>query len=224
MFRGRRAFLCRRLGIRARQSQVQQPRPPHEVPSQPQDMLTAGVFLALCFTQLVLQLQGFALPSPQKVINATVAQKVLLSIEYSCKGNPAITWEYMSHRGIQKIILWRYGIYINISKDYENRIYQHKNGSIELLNVVLSDDGLYTVFVTDDAGVSRWATTLLQIREIQYEDFFFVAVSIVFLVAALALMICFIRVCDMCVYLVRSREKKKSPVGKEEYLPGDDAE
>ncbi|XP_078512086.1 V-set and transmembrane domain-containing protein 5 [Lissotriton helveticus] len=165
-----------------------------------------GVYFVLCFTELCLQSQGIALLIPQPVINATVAQNVLFSVDYSCKGKPAITWEYMSQRGIQNIIFWKDGFYVNVSKGYENRVSHHENGSIELLSVGIGDHGFYTVIVTEDAGAYKHATIVLNITETSSEDVYFTVISVAYLVAAMVLMGFLIRCLDNCVYLLRKRK------------------
>ncbi|XP_069058537.1 V-set and transmembrane domain-containing protein 5 isoform X2 [Pleurodeles waltl] len=129
-----------------------------------------GVYIVLSLTELCLQSQGIALLIPEPVINATVAQNVLLSIEYSCEGKPAITWQYVSQRGIQNIIFWKGGFYVNVSKGYENRVHHHENGSIELTSVGIEDNGFYTVIVTEDAGAYTHATIVLNIKANKIEE------------------------------------------------------
>nr|XP_033806036.1 V-set and transmembrane domain-containing protein 5 isoform X2 [Geotrypetes seraphini] len=146
---------------------------------------------------------GISLLVPQPIINATAAENILLPVEHSCTGIPAIKWEYMSNWGwgLQNIISWKAGIYVNVSESYDTRVHRYENGSIQLLNVGMKDAGYYVVTVVEELGAPKRGIIILNVYEVLYEDLHFVVVFIAFLAATAAILICFIWVCDKFVHI-----------------------
>ncbi|XP_030056054.1 V-set and transmembrane domain-containing protein 5 [Microcaecilia unicolor] len=171
-----------------------------------------GTFLGLtlCFTGLCLPTLGVSLLVPQPIINATAAENILLPVEHSCIGIPAIKWEYMSNWGwgLQNIISWKAGIFVNVSKSYDARVHRYENGSIQLLNVGMKDAGYYVVTVVEELGATKRGIIILNVYEVLYEDLHFVVVFIAFLAAVAAILICFIWVCDKFVHIFLKKRRR----------------
>lgn len=106
---------------------------------------------------------GVSLIVPQPNINATVAQNVLLSVEYSCRGIATVEWKHVSSWGTTKIVEWKSGHYINISSAYKDRVTTFENGSIQLLNVGMRDAGYYFITVTEEYGTNTYGTIILNV-------------------------------------------------------------
>ncbi|CAM4347868.1 V-set and transmembrane domain-containing protein 5 [Caretta caretta] len=156
-----------------------------------------------------LQTQGgVSLLVPQPNINATVAQNILLSVEYSCKGIVSIEWKHVSSWGTNKIVEWKPGSYTNISKSYKDRVNTYENGSIQLLNVGVRDAGYYVVTITEELGTNIYGTIVLTVYEIIYEDLHFVAVFFAFLTAVSAVLVCCMWFCNKSVHLFQNKRDK----------------
>ncbi|XP_029458193.1 V-set and transmembrane domain-containing protein 5 isoform X2 [Rhinatrema bivittatum] len=166
------------------------------------------LLLALCSVELCLPGLGITLLVPQPIINATAAQNILLPVEHACIGTPAITWEYMSNWGwgMQNIISWKAGIFVNVSKSYDARVHRYENGSIQLLNIGTKDAGYYVVTVMEELGGSKHGIIILNVYEVLYEDLHFVAVFTAFLAAVAAVLICFLWFCDKFVHIFQKRK------------------
>ncbi|XP_053167433.1 V-set and transmembrane domain-containing protein 5 isoform X2 [Hemicordylus capensis] len=162
------------------------------------------VTLCLAAAGWTLQTQGkVSLLVSQPHINATVAQNVLLSVAYTCKGRPVIEWKYTSTSGTTKIAKWKPGSYTNISSSYTGRVNIYDNGSLQLLSVNMRDSGYYLVTVVETLGTSMYGTILLNVYEILYEDLHFVAVFFAFLMAVSAILICLMWLCNKSVHLLQ---------------------
>ncbi|MEE6472990.1 hypothetical protein FKM82_009807, partial [Ascaphus truei] len=153
--------------------------------------------------------KGIMLFVPDPIINTTVAQNILLSVEYSCKGIPSIQWEYMSNWRIQSIVGWKAESDFNVTKSYSDRVHRYGNGSIQLLNVGVKDTGYYVVTVTEDIGSTKHGTIILNVHEILYEDVYFVAVFIAFLAAGSAVLICLMWLCNKCVHVAQKKKQSR---------------
>ncbi|EMP26647.1 High affinity choline transporter 1 [Chelonia mydas] len=151
---------------------------------------------------------GVSLLVPQPNINATVAQNILLSVEYSCKGIVSIEWKHVSSWGTNKIVEWKPGSYTNISKSYKDRVNTYENGSIQLLNVGVRDAGYYVVTITEELGTNIYGTIVLTVYEIIYEDLHFVAVFFAFLTAVSAVLVCCMWFCNKSVHLFQNKRDK----------------
>lgn len=92
-----------------------------------------------------------------------MAQDILLSVSYTCKGTPVIKWKHTSTRGTTKIAEWKSGNYTNIASNYENRVTVYENGSLQLLNVAMRDSGYYLVTVMEEFGTTMYGTVLLSV-------------------------------------------------------------
>ncbi|XP_048805481.1 V-set and transmembrane domain-containing protein 5 [Lagopus muta] len=159
---------------------------------------------------------GVSLIVPQPNINATVAQNVLLSVEYSCRGIATVEWKHVSSWGTTKIVEWKSGHYINISSAYKDRVTAFENGSIQLLNVGMRDAGYYFITVTEEYGTNTYGTIILNVYEIIYEDLHFVVVLFVFLAAISAILICFMWLCNKSLYLFQKKTHKLTASTTEE--------
>lgn len=106
---------------------------------------------------------GVSLIVPQPNINATVAQNILLSVEYSCRGTATVEWKHVSSWGTARIVEWKSGDYINISAAYKDRVTTFENGSIQLLNVGMRDAGYYFITVTEEYGTNTYGTIILNV-------------------------------------------------------------
>ncbi|XP_042718572.1 V-set and transmembrane domain-containing protein 5 [Lagopus leucura] len=159
---------------------------------------------------------GVSLIVPQPNINATVAQNVLLSVEYSCRGIATVEWKHVSSWGTTKIVEWKSGHYINISSAYKDRVTTFENGSIQLLNVGMRDAGYYFITVTEEYGTNTYGTIILNVYEIIYEDLHFVVVLFVFLAAISAILICFMWLCNKSLYLFQKKTHKLTASTTEE--------
>uniref|UniRef100_A0A8C6IWS9 Immunoglobulin domain-containing protein n=1 Tax=Melopsittacus undulatus TaxID=13146 RepID=A0A8C6IWS9_MELUD len=124
---------------------------------------------------------GVSLVVPHPNINATVAQNILLSVEYTCRGAATIEWKHVSTWGTTTIVEWKSGNYVNISTAYKDRVTTFENGSIQLLNVGMRDAGYYFITVTEEHGTNTYGTIIVNVYEIIYEDLHFVAVLLHFL-------------------------------------------
>eukprot|EP00079_Xenopus_tropicalis_P021867 XP_012813439.1 PREDICTED: V-set and transmembrane domain-containing protein 5 isoform X2 [Xenopus tropicalis] len=152
---------------------------------------------------------GVTLHVQDPIINTTVSQDIVLAIECLCNGTPSIKWDHMSSRGIQHIIQWKAGSYLNISQSYSDRVHSYENGSIKLLNVGVKDTGFYVVTVTEEFGLTKHGTIVLNVHEILYEDFYFVAVFIAFLAAGSAVLVCFLWICNKCANIYHKKKQLK---------------
>ncbi|XP_032298102.1 V-set and transmembrane domain-containing protein 5 isoform X1 [Coturnix japonica] len=159
---------------------------------------------------------GVSLIVPQPNINATVAQNILLSVEYSCRGIATVEWKHVSSWGTTKIVEWKSGSYINISTGYKDRVTTFDNGSIQLLNVGMTDAGYYFITVTEEYGTNAYGTIILNVYEIIYEDLHFVAVLFAFLAAVSAILICFMWLCNKSLYLFQKKTHKLTASTTEE--------
>ncbi|KFW62903.1 V-set and transmembrane domain-containing protein 5, partial [Pygoscelis adeliae] len=146
---------------------------------------------------------------PQPNINATVAQNILLSVEYSCRGVATIEWKHVSSWGTTKIAEWKSGNYVNISTVYKDRVTTFENGSIQLLNVGMRDAGYYFITVTEEYGTNTYGTIIVNVYEIIYEDLHFVAVLFAFLAAVSAILICFMWLCNKSLHLFQKKTTHK---------------
>ncbi|KAM9321292.1 V-set and transmembrane domain-containing protein 5, partial [Gastrophryne carolinensis] len=153
--------------------------------------------------------KGIALLVPDPIINATVMQNVLLSVEYISNGTPWIQWKYTSSWKSQCIIDWRKNSYTNISSSYTGRIHSYDNGSIQLLNVEVRDSGIYMVTLSDDLGNTKQSTIILNVHEIRYEEFYFVAVFIAFLAAGAAVLVCLMWMCNKCINICQRKKQHR---------------
>ncbi|XP_010576572.1 PREDICTED: V-set and transmembrane domain-containing protein 5 [Haliaeetus leucocephalus] len=152
---------------------------------------------------------GVSLVVPQPNINATVAQNILLSVEYSCRGVATIEWKHVSSWGTTKIVEWKSGNYVNISTVYKDRVTTFENGSIQLLNVGMRDAGYYFITVTEEYGTNAYGTIIVNVYEIIYEDLHFVAVLFAFLAAVSAILICFMWLCNKSLHLFQKKTAHK---------------
>lgn len=159
---------------------------------------------------------GVSLTVPQPNINATVAQNILLSVEYSCRGIATIEWKHVSSWGTTKIVEWKSGNYVNISAVYKDRVTIFENGSIQLLNVGMRDAGYYFVTVTEEHGTNTYGAIIVNVYEIIYEDIHFVAVLFAFLAAVSAILICFMWLCNKSLHLFQKTTHKLSASTTEE--------
>ncbi|XP_068122919.1 V-set and transmembrane domain-containing protein 5 [Hyperolius riggenbachi] len=174
-----------------------------------QDRARVLLLLTLALTQLSHHSEGIMLLVPDPVINATVAQNVLLSVEYICNGTPSIQWQYMTTWKPQCIIEWKVNSYINISKSYNGRVHNYSNGSIQLLNVEIRDGGFYMITLTDDNGNNKQSTIILNVHEVRYEEFYFVVVFIVFLAAGSAVLACLMWMCNKCINMCQRKKQHR---------------
>ncbi|XP_065586405.1 V-set and transmembrane domain-containing protein 5 isoform X2 [Cyrtonyx montezumae] len=140
---------------------------------------------------------GVSLTVPQPNINATVAQNILLSVEYFCRGIATVEWKHVSSWGTTKIVEWKSGNYINVSTVYKDRVNTFENGSIQLLNVGMRDAGYYFVTVTEEYGTNSYGTIVLNVY-----------VS--------AILICFMWLCNKSLHLFRKRTHKLTASTTEE--------
>ncbi|NWU95176.1 VSTM5 protein, partial [Upupa epops] len=153
---------------------------------------------------------GVSLVVPQPNINATVAQNILLSVEYSCRGAATVEWKHVSSWGTTtKIVEWKSGHYINISTGYKDRVTTFDNGSIQLLNVGVRDAGYYFITVTEEYGTDAYGTILVNIHEVIYEDLHFVAVLFAFLAAVSAVLSCLMWLCNKSLHRFQKRRRHK---------------
>ncbi|KAI1242053.1 hypothetical protein IHE44_0005569 [Lamprotornis superbus] len=152
---------------------------------------------------------GVSLVVPQPNINATVAQNILLSVEYSCRGVATIEWKHVSSWGTTSIVEWRSGNYVNISTVYKDRVTTFENGSIQLRNVGMRDAGYYFVTVMEEHGTNAYGTIVVNVYEIIYEDLHFVAVLFAFLAAVSAILICFMWLCNKSLHLFQKKTTHK---------------
>ncbi|XP_055558252.1 V-set and transmembrane domain-containing protein 5 isoform X1 [Falco biarmicus] len=152
---------------------------------------------------------GVSLVVPQPNINATVAQNILLSVEYFCRGIATIEWKHVSSWGTTKIVEWKSGNYVNISTVYKDRVTTFENGSIQLLNVGMRDAGYYFITVTEEYGTNTYGTIIVNVYEIIYEDLHFVAVLFAFLAAVSAILICFMWLCNKSLHLFQKKTTNK---------------
>ncbi|XP_072258695.1 V-set and transmembrane domain-containing protein 5 [Pyxicephalus adspersus] len=167
------------------------------------------LLLTLCLVQQIPRSQGIMLLIPEPVINATVMQNVLLSIDYTCNGTPWIQWQFVSSWKSQCIIEWKTNSFINISSRYSGRVHNYDNGSIQLLNVEVRDSGFYMITLSDDIGNIKQSTIILNVHEIRYEEFYFVAVFIAFLAAGSAVLVCLMWVCNKCINICQRRKQHR---------------
>ena len=100
---------------------------------------------------------------PQSVINATVQEDILLSVDYICHGVPTIEWKYTPNWGVQKIVEWKPGTPANVSQSHRDRVCTFDNGSIRLFSVGVRDSGYYIITVTEHLGSSQSGTILLHV-------------------------------------------------------------
>ncbi|XP_069828085.1 V-set and transmembrane domain-containing protein 5 isoform X1 [Dendropsophus ebraccatus] len=164
----------------------------------------SAVLFTLCLIHQIHQNKGIILLVPDPVINATVTQNVLLSIEYTSNGTPWIQWQYMSSWKPQCIIEWKVNSYVNISTSYAGRVHKFENGSIQLQKVEVRDSGFYMITVSDDFGSTKQSTVILNVHEIRYEEFYFVAVFIAFLASGSAVFVWLMWVCNKCINIAQN--------------------
>ncbi|XP_009582684.1 PREDICTED: V-set and transmembrane domain-containing protein 5, partial [Fulmarus glacialis] len=168
-------------------------------------LVTSSLIALLC-----LSAPGVvSLVVPQPNINATVAQNILLSVEYSCRGVATIEWKHVSSLGTTKIVEWKSGNYVNISTVYKDRVTTFENGSIQLLNVGMRDAGYYFITVTEEYGTNTYGTIIVNVYEVIYEDLHFVAVLFAFLAAVSAILICFMWLCNKSLHLFQKKTTHK---------------
>ncbi|KAM5181268.1 V-set and transmembrane domain-containing protein 5 [Mantella aurantiaca] len=167
------------------------------------------LLLSLCLLHQIPGGEGIMLLIPEPIINATVMQNVLLSVDYTCNGTPWIQWQFMSSWKSQCIIEWKMNSYVNISSGYSGRVLNYDNGSIQLLNVEVRDSGFYMITLSDDIGNSKQSTIILNVHEIRYEEFYFVAVFIAFLAAGSAVLVCLMWVCNKCINICQRRKQHR---------------
>ncbi|KAM4796637.1 V-set and transmembrane domain-containing protein 5 [Rhinophrynus dorsalis] len=173
------------------------------------EVRASALFLTAFIIQQFQQYQGIMLHVQDPIINTTVTQNIVLSVKCICNGTPAIKWEHMSSGRIHNIIEWKSGSYLNVSRSYSDRVHKYDNGSIQLLNVGVKDTGYYVVTVTEDVGSTKHGTIILNVHEILYEDFYFVAVFIAFLSAGSAVLICFIWVCNKFANIYQRKRQSR---------------
>ncbi|PIO32941.1 hypothetical protein AB205_0072910 [Aquarana catesbeiana] len=153
--------------------------------------------------------KGIMLLIPDPIINATVTQNVLLSVDYTCNGTSWIQWQFMSSWKSQCIIEWKTNSYINISSSYNGRVHNYDNGSIQLLNVEVRDSGFYMITLSDEIGNIKQSTIILNVHEVRYEELYFVAVFIAFLAAGSAVLVCLMWVCNKCINICQKRKQHR---------------
>ncbi|XP_060682537.1 V-set and transmembrane domain-containing protein 5 isoform X2 [Hemiscyllium ocellatum] len=151
--------------------------------------------LILCLTGLYLHTNGITVLIPHHFVSASVDENAILSVEYRCTGVPTIRWRQLSSRGMTNIITWEPGSYQNISENYQDRIQQYRNGSIQLSNVQLYDAGCYVVTVTDKVGGSKDGVIILNINVL-------FAISI--------LLMFFLWICNQSVELYKMKKRTQS--------------
>lgn len=120
----------------------------------------SAVFFILCLIHQIPPNKGIILLVPEPIINATVTQNVLLSIEYTSNGTPWIQWQYMSSWKSQCIIEWKVNSYVNISTSYAGRVHKFENGSIQLQNVEVRDTGFYMITKSAMKSSTLWLCSL----------------------------------------------------------------
>lgn len=132
-----------------------------EVPTCPGQSVQhhSGLIILLCLSGP----GGVSLVVPQPNINATVAQNILLSVEYTCRGVATIEWKHVSSWGTTSIVEWRSGNYVNISTVYKDRVTTFENGSIQLRNVGMRDAGYYFVTVMEEHGTNAYGTIVVNV-------------------------------------------------------------
>ncbi|XP_033867759.2 V-set and transmembrane domain-containing protein 5-like isoform X2 [Acipenser ruthenus] len=161
-----------------------------------------------------LQAQGVTIIIPNQVINATVEESALLSVEYLCQGTPTIQWSVLSIWKIQNIVVWEPKKQPNISESYKDRLCTYSNGSIQILNLRENDSGYYVVTVTDHFGTSKDAAIFLKVDVHIYEDLHFVAVILTVLVAISGFSMFLIWLLEKCVQMIK-RKRWKQKIRKE---------
>ncbi|XP_053312517.1 V-set and transmembrane domain-containing protein 5 [Spea bombifrons] len=169
----------------------------------------SACLITVCFIQQVYQSTGITLLVPEPIINATVSQNVLLSVQYTCNATVSIEWQHTSNWRSERIVHWKTGSFVNVSKGYTDRIKIYENGSLELEDVGVKDSGYYVITVTEDYGNTKHGTIFLSVHEILYEDFYFVAVFIAFLAAGSAVLICFMWLCNKCINIAQRRKQSR---------------
>ncbi|KAG9491293.1 hypothetical protein GDO78_000012 [Eleutherodactylus coqui] len=117
-------------------------------------------FFTLCLIHQVHQNKGIILLVQEPIINATVTQNVLLSVDYTSNGTPSIQWQYMSSWKSQCIIEWKVNSYVNISASYAGRVHKFENGSIQLQNVEVRDTGFYMITKSAMKSSTLWLCSL----------------------------------------------------------------
>ncbi|XP_041055613.1 V-set and transmembrane domain-containing protein 5-like [Carcharodon carcharias] len=166
-----------------------------------------SLLLILCLTALYLSANGVMVLIPHHIVSATVNESATLSMEYRCNGVPTIRWKQLSAWGMKNIIIWEPGNYQNISKSFEDRVQEYRNGSIQLSNVQLYDAGCYVVTVTDKAGSSKDGVIVLNINEPVYKDLHFVAVVATVLMAVSIVLMFFLWICNQSVQLCKMKRR-----------------
>ncbi|XP_075707595.1 V-set and transmembrane domain-containing protein 5 [Rhinoderma darwinii] len=169
----------------------------------------SAAFFTLCLIHQIHQNKGLFLLVSEPIINATVTQNVLLSVEYTSNGTAWIQWQYLSSWKSQCIIEWKVNSYVNISASYSGRVQKFQNGSIQLQNVEVRDTGFYMITVSDDFGSTKQSTIILNVHEIRYEEFYFVAVFIAFLAAGSAVLVCLMWVCNKCINIAQKKKQHR---------------
>ncbi|XP_043928131.1 V-set and transmembrane domain-containing protein 5 [Protopterus annectens] len=164
----------------------------------------------LTFAGSCLQNPRSTLDIPQEVVNTTMQQNVTLSVKFLSNGTPTIEWKHLSKWGRQCIIVWKPGIFKNISEGYKDRINNYENGSIQLIDTKLSDSGYYDITVTEDSGFSKHGALILNVYEVLYEDLHFSLIITAFLIAVLLLMSFFCWLCNTFVEKIKQRQMYKA--------------
>ncbi|XP_054830178.1 V-set and transmembrane domain-containing protein 5 [Eublepharis macularius] len=179
--------------------------------------LTGLLWIVTLFITVGRTLQReISLHVSQPSLNATVAQNILLSVAYTCKGTPIIEWKHTASWGTTNIAKWRPGTYTNISSSYRDRVKVYSNGSLQILNVAMRDSGYYLVTVMEEFGATIYGTILLNVSEILYEDLHFVAVFFAFLTAVSAVLVCLMWLCNKSVLLLQKERHRLKASATEE--------
>ncbi|XP_051882557.1 V-set and transmembrane domain-containing protein 5-like [Pristis pectinata] len=165
------------------------------------------ILLILCFLGLWLQINGITISIPHYIVNATVNESAILSVDNKCNGTLSIKWKHLLPWGMKNIVDWNPGTYRNISRSYENRIQVYRNGSIQLSNVQLYDAGCYVVTVTDKEGSSKDGVIILNIYEPLYKDLHFVAVIVTVLVTLSTVLMFLLWICNQSVKLYKIKRR-----------------
>ena len=119
----------------------------------------------LCF---YLAAQAITITAPEYSLIKSLQEDVLISVRIACRETPTIKWTFMSPSSRRDIAVWQPGVYSNISEYYEDRLKTHKNGSITLLDLRLTDSGVYILTVSEPTGNSKGSTIILKVTGEKY--------------------------------------------------------